>query len=227
MADRVEGALDLVDAIAGHLHRTVGSPASLEDLISAGREGLLEAARRWDPARGVPFHAYATYRIRGAVLDGMRRLGHLPRRAYARLRGIEAASRLSEAVHEDLAVGPAPGSGAGDADSKLADHLAAMATAMAVGLLAAPAVGDDGAITAVDGLPDPEQHAEYTELLARVRSAISLLPEVEGTLVRRHYLEGEQFDEVARDLGISKSWASRLHARAIHRLTKRLRGIAG
>ena len=57
-----------------------------------------------------------------------------------------------------------------------------------------------------------------------VRRAIGDLPEQEAELVRRHYLEGERFDLVAKDLGLSKSWASRLHTRAIVRLTKRLRG---
>jgi RNA polymerase sigma factor for flagellar operon FliA len=224
---RVEGALDLVDAIARRLHRTIGSPAALEDLVSVGRMGLLEAARRYDPDRGVPFRAFAAHRIRGAVLDGMRRLGHAPRRAYARMRGVEAAARVSEAALEDLALPPPPGSGPSDADRQLGDHLAAMATAMAVGLLAAPARGEDGLVTAVDDAPDPEELTSREQLLALVRAALTELPADEAALVRRHYLEGEQFDEVARDLGISKSWASRLHTRAIQRLTRRLGGGLG
>lgn len=225
--DLVEGALDLVEAIARHLHRTVGSPVSLDDLVGVGRMGLLDAARRYDPTRGVPFRAFAAHRIRGAVLDGMRRMGHAPRRAYARIRGLEAASRVSEAALEDLAVAPPPGTGPADADRRLGDHLAAMATAMAVGLLTTPASGEDGVVTAADDAPDPEQHAGRQELLALVRAALDDLPTEEAALVRRHYLEGEQFDDVARDLGISKSWASRLHARAIDRLTRRLRGSVG
>lgn len=223
----VEGSLDLVEVIARHLHRSIGSPAAVEDLISAGRMGLLDAARRYDPSRGVPFRAFATYRVRGAVLDGMRRMGHLPRRAYSRMRGVEAATVVSEAAIEDLAAPPPPGTRASDADQQLADHLGAMATAMAMGLLARPACGDDGAPTAVDGDPDPEERTGREELFALVRAALSELPPEEAALVRRHYLEGEQFDEVARDLGISKSWASRLHSRALQRLTRRLRGVAG
>ncbi len=222
--DLVEGALDLVEAIARHLHRTVGSPASLDDLIGVGRIGLLDAARRYDAARGVPFRAFAAHRVRGAVLDGMRRMGHVPRRAYARIRAVEAAARVSEAALEDLGVAPPPGAGPAVAAQRLGDHLAAMATAMAVGLLSSPAGGDDGGVTAADDAPDPEQAAARRELLALVGAALEELPAEEAALVRRHYLEGEQFDEVARDLGISKSWASRLHARAMDRLTRRLRG---
>jgi RNA polymerase sigma factor for flagellar operon FliA len=60
-----------------------------------------------------------------------------------------------------------------------------------------------------------------------VRSAIAELPNEESELVRRHYLEGERFDAVAADIGLSKSWASRLHTRAIGRLSKRLRRTGG
>ncbi len=56
-----------------------------------------------------------------------------------------------------------------------------------------------------------------------LRDAIAELPEQEAMLVRRHYIEGDRFDQVAAELGLSKSWASRLHTRAIQKLTKRLR----
>ena len=61
--------------------------------------------------------------------------------------------------------------------------------------------------------------------MAIVRDTISGLPKEEAELVRRHYLEGERFDRVAQELGLSKSWASRLHTRAMGRLSKRLRGV--
>jgi RNA polymerase sigma factor for flagellar operon FliA len=60
--------------------------------------------------------------------------------------------------------------------------------------------------------------------MAVVEKAIRELPDNEAELVRRHYLEGERFDHVAKDLGLSKSWASRLHTRAIRRLSEALRG---
>ena len=70
----------------------------------------------------------------------------------------------------------------------------------------------------------PEEAVARAQLLTLVQEAISALPEEEAVLVRRHYLEGERFDHVAQSLGLSKSWASRLHTRAMQRLAKRLRG---
>jgi RNA polymerase sigma factor for flagellar operon FliA len=98
-----------------------------------------------------------------------------------------------------------------------------MATAMAAGLVGKAAVGEDGQLTAVDTGRSPEDSLEFEQLRALLHEQVEALPAEEAELVRRHYFDGERFDHVARDLGLSKSWASRLHTRAIGRLTKRLR----
>jgi RNA polymerase sigma factor for flagellar operon FliA len=221
---RFESGLDLVEAIARRIAREVGASAELADLVSYGREGLLDAARKFDPARGVPFRGYASFRVRGAIIDGVRQSARLPRRAYERLNGLAAANRVSEGAAED-AFGPAPpGSTPADAERALGEHLAAMATAVAVGLLTTTAYNDEGERVPVAPQASPEDALGRAELLAVVRRAILELPAEEQTLVRRHYLEGERFDHVAAELGLSKSWASRLHTRAIKRLSAKLGG---
>jgi len=222
--ERFHGALELVDIIARQVRRSVGPGVELEDLLSYGREGLLDAARRYDPARGVPFRAYANFRVRGAVVDGVRASARLPRRIHERLRAFDAAGRVSEGAAEDTLGAPPPPGSAADAERALEKHLAAMATAMAVGLVTEAARGDEGELTSVDTGRDPEEALGHAELLAHIRAAIEELPKQEAELVRRHYLNGERFDHVAAELGLSKSWASRLHTRAIDRLSKRLRG---
>ncbi|HEY3493925.1 MAG TPA: sigma-70 family RNA polymerase sigma factor [Polyangiaceae bacterium] len=224
---RFEGALDLVDAIARRIARELGGMAELEELLSFGREGLLDAARKFDAARGVPFRGYASFRVRGAILDGIRSNARLPRRVHERLRGLEAAARVSEGALEDAFLPPPPGATAEDAGRALNDHLAAMATAVAMGLLASTAYGDDGERVPVEVGASPEEALAHEELLDVVRRGIEELPREEAELVRRHYLEGERFDLVAKELGLSKSWASRLHTRAIKRLTERLKPRSG
>jgi RNA polymerase sigma factor for flagellar operon FliA len=219
---RFEESLDLVDKLARQIGKLVGSSVQLDELLSFGREGLLDAARRFDPSRGVPFRAYANYRVRGAIYDGVRQISRLPRRAHERLRGLAAAANVSEGALEDVSAGPVPGANAATADAALSEHLASLATAMAVGLVARPVRAEEGR-TALDPALDPEEAYADAELLEVVRGAIRDLPHEEAELVRRHYLEGERFDRVATDLGLSKSWASRLHTRAMGRLAKRLR----
>ncbi|MBK7584891.1 MAG: sigma-70 family RNA polymerase sigma factor [Myxococcales bacterium] len=221
---RFHGELELVEILARQVARNVGPHAELQELVSYGREGLLDAARRFDPERGVPFRAYANFRVKGAIIDGVRSMARLPRRVHARLQGLAAAARQSEGAVEDLSAPAAPGATRSDADVALSEHLAGMATAIAMGLVANTAHGEDGERVGVAQGASPEDTLGHAQLIALVRDAIAGLPDQEAELVRRHYLEGERFDHVAADLGLSKSWASRLHTRAIGRLTKRLRG---
>lgn len=216
--------MDLVDLIARQLARELGRSAELDDLRAMGHQGLLEAARRFDEGRGVTFRRFANYRVRGAMLDGVRKSAPLPRRAHARIRALEAALLVAEAGAEDSSTGIASNPRA--SEQKLTEHLADMATAMAMGLLATPAVGDEGEPSAVDTAVSPEEAVAQAELRKIVVDALDELPEDERELVRRHYLEGERFDHVAASLGLSKSWGSRLHTRAVARLTKRLRSLA-
>src|SRR5690349_3618264 len=107
--------------------REIGRAAELDDLRSMGQQGLLEAARRFDEGRGVSFRRFANYRVRGAMLDGIRRSAPLPRRAHARVRALEAALLVSEAAAEDATPGSIPGTpDARASDQRLTDHLADM-----------------------------------------------------------------------------------------------------
>src|ERR1700683_3649245 len=91
--ERVRNGLELVDIICHQVRKQIGSNLRMDDLVSHGREGLLRAARSFDPERGVPFRHWANIRVRGAVMDGVRASSSLPRSVYARLRADEAAAR--------------------------------------------------------------------------------------------------------------------------------------
>jgi RNA polymerase sigma factor for flagellar operon FliA len=214
-----------VEIIARQVLRTLGGAGDLEELLSFGREGLWDAARRFDDSRGVPFRGYANFRVRGAIIDGVRASARLSRRTHERLNGLQAAARVSEGAFEDVSVPRPPGAGPAEAELALAEHLAAMATAMAAGLIAPTAHGDAGERTLIDVGDNPEQAYGQAQLLSLIRTTIAELPHEEAELVRRHYLEGARFDHVASELGLSKSWASRLHTRALTRLSKRLRAL--
>lgn len=216
--------LELVDIIARQVARSLGAAVELDDLRSYGREGLLNAARKFDKARGVPFRAYANFRVKGAIIDGVRSMAQLPRRAYERLQGMSAALRVSEGAADDTFASAATPTRA-QADAALGDHLAAMAAAISVGLIAPSAVGEGGEHVQISAADSPEDAVARAEMLSLVRAMIEDLPKEEAELVKRHYLDGERFDQVAQSLGLSKSWASRLHTRAMQRLAKKLRHV--
>lgn len=215
---RFQSELDLVDLAARQLARTATRAVTLDDLRSFGREGLLQAARTFDASRGVPFRRWANVRIKGAMIDGVRQWTALPRRVYQELRGVEAGDVVLQRYEEDDEGNPASTPEA--ADDRLTSYLAGIATAIAVGtMIAAPRehVGADGqAIT-------PEDLLLEAELSSLLKSVVWKLPDQERTLVERHYFGGETIEQAAASLGLSKSWGSRLHARAIESIASALR----
>ena len=218
--ERVQAGLGVVDQVVRSFGRFLHGVVETDDLTGYGRIGLLGAARRFEPARGIPFEAYAAFCVRVALLDAVRVMG-LSRRTYERMRAAEEATRFAEGLVERTFVSKqrraAPG-----ASHRLRETMAAMNSAVAMGLIAEVAPQHGGELVSVER-SDPEEELANAQFKALIASLIDGLPHPEDLLIRRHYLEGERFDKVASDLEISKWQASRLHSRAIRRLTKRLR----
>jgi len=216
---RVQDGLELVNMLARQLRRQFGPYVQVDDLASQGREALLIAARTFDPDRGVPFRRWANLRIRGAMIDGVRQNGNVPRRVYRQLRMLQAADHVHENAAEEQA--SAPVTSDVEADAKIGDQLATAAMAMAIAFLS---IGSGEALDrAQDTKLSPEEEVAHSELLARIRAAIAERPDAERRLLERHYFDGIPFEETARELGLSKSWASRLHARAIEEVARTLK----
>jgi RNA polymerase sigma factor for flagellar operon FliA len=220
--ERFRRELDLVELNSRQVARQLGeSSVTLDDLRSFGREGLLAAARTFDPGRGVPFRRWANLRVRGAMIDGLRQWGNLPRRIYRELRGLSAADAVQGVYDEEDAANPA--TGAEGADARITQYLAGLATAIAVGTIAAEPTFPGG--ESASRHPTPEDAAIDADLATRVKSIVTSLPDAERTLIERHYYGDETLDQAAASLGLSKSWGSRLHARAIDRIARELRRL--
>ncbi|MGF1467266.1 MAG: sigma-70 family RNA polymerase sigma factor [Sandaracinaceae bacterium] len=202
----------LVRRLAAQVKAQLELPTEVEELAAYGFQGLLEARARFDPTRGVPFAAFAHYRVRGAILDGVRRMAYLPRKVHARRRAAEALDHVAEEVGERRAVAP-QGPAAAGARAALTAADQVLGRASAAFLLSAVGQApeeDDGAT--------PESVAVSGQLRERVRAALGALPPRERALVEGHYFQERTLEEVGATLGISKSWASRLHSRALARL---------
>jgi len=217
----VERHLPLVRAIARKVKRTLGGSRTameIEDLVAYGSKGLVEAAERFDPRHGVAFSTFAYYRIRGAMFDGLRTMGWYSRADYARYRAEERANEYlrSQAEREGAARadGLAPG-GQAEALAEIGAALSGIAAIHITSLEAAAKVADER-------LPPPDAALDTSRLARRVRSAIELLPEKERRLMELYYFGGKTLEEAGGELGLSKSWACRLHARAVDLLRKTL-----
>lgn len=208
--------LPLVRAIAFQVRRETGAPVPAEELEAAGRETLVHALRSFDAEKGVPLKRWVSFRVRCGIFDFLRRHGALPRGAYKRVRAAEAAARAS-----DSALAGAPSGTPVDDDLNLADALASAAMAAAVGLLSMKPM--EAALNVADNAPAPDATAEQSDLARRIREAVRTRPDDERHILEKCYFEDLTIEEAAREIGLSKSWGSRLHARALLALASALR----
>lgn len=202
----------LVHSLARSIHRKLPANVELEDLVAYGQIGLVEAARDFDPARGGRFSTYAYYRIRGAIYDGMAKMSWFGRGDQSR--------RKEEC-------------GQGDAvNAQDVTWFAEMTCAVAMVYLAgkgesngedeyALSVADRSSLTA-------SSLAMIREMSQKLHNLIEALPPEAATLIRATYFEGMTLQEAGTKLGVSKSWASRLHAKTLERLAHslKLQGVA-
>lgn len=188
------------------LRRLPPEAVSLEDLIGFGHLGLVEARRRFDVHRGVSFHAFARFRIRGAIFDGLRRLGLLTRRTYEDLRRQALTWRLLGEPRPDP---PGEPDLAHDART-----VYGAITQLATAFLAEAA-------TPADAAPNPEEHLSYLQDLRRMRSALDDLDEEERELLKAVYdLDdtGDTGAALARRQGVNRSSVTRRHQAILDKL---------
>ena len=186
--------------------RRVGPGCTLDDLRGFGREGLLDAARSFNDSRGVPFDRWASMRIRNSMIDGVRRWGAMPLRARQRLQ-----APAQDVAPENAREGPSHGR-----DSTDGMHAPRWVNLEEHDAVASLAEGAGSGLT-------PEDVLARAELASLVRAIVSKLPTLERALVERSYFSGLTLAEAATSIGVSRSWAHRVHARAMDSLKRELR----
>ena len=199
-----------VRSLANTVRKQFSSRLDIEDLVAYGTVGLFEAAERFDPKLGANFLTFAHYRIKGAIFDGLRKMGTL--------RGPDQrAVYLSERSNSMLTAAAAKDSGMGP--RTFADDVMEVQTAV-TNLAAVFATSLEGMehLQIRDESMSPEERVEQRELKGRVKAAIESLPDNEKQLLIGYYYEGKTLEDAGLAIGQSKSWASRLHARAIERI---------
>ncbi|MBY4675962.1 RNA polymerase sigma factor FliA [Marinobacterium arenosum] len=220
----IEQYAPLVKRIAHHLQARMPSSVVLDDLLQAGMIGLLEAYRNYDPCKGASFETYAGIRIRGAIIDEVRRGDWTPRSVHRNTR------RISDAIHKIEAR-----TGADAADAEVAaelgvtldDYYALLKDSMESRLfsydeLVASSDEGPGDYIANDD-PGPERHVSRESFLRSLAGAIERLPEREKLVLALYYDEQLNLKEIGQVLGVSESRVSQIHSQAAMRLRSRLR----
>lgn len=212
----------LVKRIAYHLMARLPPSVQVEDLVQAGMEGLLEAARHYDPGQGASFETYAGIRIRGAMLDELRRYDWTPRSVHRKAREVADAMRAIEAETgrdaRDAEVAQKLNVSVSEYHQILQDTQSSRLFSIDELMESGDSVLE-GCADSRDGPAERLSKAGFTQALA---DAISGLPERERLVVSLYYEEELNLKEIGAVLGVSESRVCQIQSQAMLRLRARM-----
>ncbi|MBM7581406.1 RNA polymerase sigma factor for flagellar operon FliA [Caldicoprobacter guelmensis] len=211
----------LVKRVVSRLAFASTSSLDVEDLISYGILGLIDAIERYDPSKNVKFETYATFRIKGAIMDQLRKQDWVPRSLRIKYKQLAEAV---DAIEKKL--------GRSANDKEIAQALGVTVeevrkTMLDVHSLAVVSLEDQlfalaGSVGVFGLEDDPERVAQANELKRHLAQAIDELPEREKLVISLYYFEELTLKEIGMALGVSESRVSQLHTRALVRLRNKL-----
>src|SRR5262245_33231172 len=221
---RVIAGIPFVEALARRMAATMPNSIDIGDLVQDGVLGLIDAAHRFDEARGIKFETFAERRVRGAMIDALRR-DAWPRGVRRQRRELDAAR---EALRRELGHEPSLADLAarvGSDEKRLSRTIVRINTIESTSPLASGDHIDESALppALVPSEPDaPDAAYEKAETRDRVRAAIGMLPWRERKVIGLYYYGEVTMKQIGAEIGVNESRVSQLHARAIRRLREAL-----
>jgi RNA polymerase sigma factor for flagellar operon FliA len=221
--------LPVVRFLARRIHERLPQHVDIEDLVSAGVVGLMDAFTKFDPDKKVQFRSYAQFRVRGAILDSLRTLDWSPRELRRKGRAVEEAVRTATAqlgrAPTESEVSAAMGCSLEDYQQLLGDL-----KGLEIGTLHIERNEDSGEeeLAYVPARPDedPLFRCLRGELEERLTEAIANLPDRERLVMTLYYYEEMTMREIGLALGVVESRVSQVHASAVVHLRGALRDLA-
>jgi len=220
--------LPAVRYIARRIHERLPQHVELDDLVSAGIVGLIDAFGKFDHTKKVQFKSYAQFRIRGAILDSLRVLDWSPRELRRKGRAVEEAIR---AVQQRAGRAPSEQEIAAEMKVSLEEYqqLLGELKGLEIGSLNMERTEDSGdeELAYVPGSPeeDPLFRCLEGEMKQHLMDAIDELPEKERLVLTLYYYEELTMKEIGLTLGVVESRVSQIHSSAVLRLRSALSGI--
>src|SRR5437588_5545083 len=217
---RIVTGLPFVEALARRMAASMPDSIDIGDLVQDGVLGLIDAAHRFDEARGIKFQAFAERRVRGAMIDALRR-DAWPRGVRRQGRELDAAR---EALRRELGHEPSLAdlaAGIGSDEKRLSRTIVRINTIESTSPLATGEHFDESSLPAalVPSEPDsPDSAYEKLETRERVRAAIQSLPMRERKVIGLYYYGEVTMKQIGAEIGVNEARVSQLHARAIRRL---------
>jgi len=214
----------LIKCVASKLCAHLGQHVEFEDMLSYGTFGLIDAINKFDMGKGVKFETYASLRIRGAIIDGIRKLDWVPRALRQKSKQLETACAELEG-----SLGREP------TETELAARLAIredevselVRKSSVVALVSLDDYLDQNHempfySTSCAGCEMPEEQYELQEMKETLTEAIEKLSEKERQVITLYYFKKLTLKEISRIIGVSESRVSQIHSKAVLRLRTRL-----
>ncbi|MCB1679675.1 MAG: RNA polymerase sigma factor FliA [Halioglobus sp.] len=219
MDDLVRDYLPLVKKIALHWSARLPPVIELDDLMQVGLMGLIQASENYDSSQGASFATYASIRVKGAILDEVRRNDWVPRSVQQKMAQVSAAIQRVEAR-----LGAA--ANAADIAGELGVSLQAYQTVAAELTCARMTSLEDAVLdtadTGADTGADPAASLEDAGFRRALAEAIQFLPDKEQLMMSLYYTDELNLKEIGAVLGVSESRVSQIHGQALARLRARL-----
>lgn len=214
----------LVKLVAGRLSIYLGYNVEYDDLVSYGIFGLIDAIDKYDLTKSVKFETYASLRIRGAILDQIRKMDWIPRTVRQRQRKMEDAVKQIEMRTGKTASDEEIAKELGLTDEELLNWQSQLKVTNVVSL---NEFEENGPEPLVDpGNPSrfmqPEEVVEEAELKETLTASLELLTEKERRVIELYYYEEMTLKEISEILGVSESRISQLHTKALTKLRKKM-----
>src|SRR5215211_2662036 len=217
---RIVAGLPFVEALARRMAASMPNTIDMGDLVQDGVLGLIDAAHRFDEARGIKFETFAERRIRGAMIDALRK-DAWPRGVRRQRRELEAAR---EELRRELGCEPSLADLAakiGSDEKRLGRTIVRINAIESTSPLANNEKLDESSLPEALIPSEPEQPDaayERSETTNRIRAAIATLPPREQKVIGLYYYKEATMKEIGQQIGVNESRVSQLHARAVRRL---------
>jgi RNA polymerase sigma factor for flagellar operon FliA len=216
--------LPLVKFVARKMSANLPNNVELDDLVSWGSLGLLDAIDKFDPGRKVQFSTYAVTRIRGAILDGLQQMEWAPKQVTSKVRAVR---RVVDALGHELNREPTPEEIAARMDCTSAEVRGWLLdyNVQRVKPLDTPASGEGEQHDYSRELAEDDEQkiaGEVAEIRARVTCAVAGLEDKEAAVFLLYYRDGLTLREIASELGVSVSSATQTHTRLVEHVRERL-----
>lgn len=221
----------LVKVVAGRLSMYLGYNVEYEDLVSYGIFGLIDAIDKFDFLKDVKFETYASLRIRGSILDQIRKMDWIPRTIRQKQKKIDAVIKEMEVRYGRAATDEEIAEGLGITSDEYLDWQSQMKITNVVSLNEfleqGSEVSNEASHTRSTQFDSPEEVLERDELKKMLAEALELLTEKERKVILLYYYEELTLKEISSILEVSESRISQLHTRALQKMKVKLGNYIG